>query len=66
MSADVRARAVQAFHAAATTALAHGDRHLQEEFSRLAAEMRHPDTSEATLNGLMQAFAGTTTEETAR
>jgi hypothetical protein len=59
---SIRSRAVQAFDGAAAAAAATGDRHLQEEFGRLAVEMRHHDTSEETLTALLAAFA-TTTEE---
>lgn len=62
MNAAVRTRAVQAFHGATAAAHATGDRRVEELLHQLAVELGHHDTSEATLAGLMQAFAGTTTD----
>ena len=63
MSVDVRTRVVAAFHGAATAAKSCGDRPLQERLDQLAVELGHHDTTDETLAGVMQAFAGATTEE---
>lgn len=64
MSADVRTRVVSAFHAAASSALSTGDRHMGEQLEHLARELTHRDTTDETLAGVMQAFVGPTEEPT--
>jgi hypothetical protein len=62
----VRDRAVQAFYDASTAADTSGDRSLGRRLHQIALDLGHRDTTEATLAGLMQALAGTTTQETNR
>jgi hypothetical protein len=61
VEANIRARAVQAFHGAGAAAHATGDRRMQELLHQLAVELGHHDTTDETLAGVMQAFADTTT-----
>jgi hypothetical protein len=59
--ADVRARVVSAFHATAATALAGGDRPLQEHLNQTAAWLDHPDTSDRVLAAFLRHITDTTT-----
>ena len=59
---DVRTQAVSAFQAASEAVHATGDRRVEEMLHQLAVELGHHDTTDETLAGVMQAFAGATGE----